>query len=331
MNKLGKINAGAVIIIIALAFIGYQVFMKPTTTSLPPQPPQPPPGNGGGTIDLGTCPAKIPEDVTITFASSDLLKQGTDAGTSNLLIGLGDGTSIKNVQIADDGTKTGSTCDKVTAVIGNVTQAIDGINGNDYYPVWFESTIPSTGKTFAASADQPKAGNFTFTFYNDDVNPNTPQAIGSGETKTMEIKLTSQSGRCFGNPTVAKKDIMCFIYGNDRIDTVKLKGATLASKPQSISVWEGNNTACYEFPVICDNDPAQPANSQYEFRSYVEIKAKSGQNPVEGECCNLTFSDVSLDYDADLLTKIVGVEDEDFNDIGVADINRDNGFSMTIS
>jgi len=265
-------------------------------------------------------------DVTVTFSSNDLLSKSTTAGTSHRIIHMGSNGALENIAVADDGTKTATAGQSYEVLIGNATQILTSTNGNGYYPVWVTGTLPSE-KTATIDAGQPKTGALSFTFYNDDGTANTPQAIGSGEAKIMEVKMTAPSGACYGNPTTGKNNVMCVGYNSTRYEKPVLKNSVSAPKPQQINLNTAfgiDSAACYEFPVLCDNDIAngvpQPANSVYEFRQYLTIDAKSSINPsTDGPDLNITLSDVSIDYNTKTLAKIVGVEDETGADIGLAD------------
>lgn len=252
------------------------------------------------------------EDTTVTFSSQDAYAAGTDAGVSNFVVQLGGKQSFN---VADDGTETASPNDNYVVLIGNATTALAA--GTGYYPTWVSGSIPDKG-THTINAGQylvAGAGQVTFTFFNENDQVNTAQGMDANAQKTVRWKLTAADNACVGNPTVGGDNLMSYRYNTTLYSEVTQLDAN--SNPQSavgtpvgISSVSGTALRSYTFPVVCDNADVQRK---------VLIKTLGTAPDSSSDEINMTVSDVSVDYNADTLAKIVGYTDEDNNDIGTAD------------
>ena len=266
-------------------------------------------GTGGTTTTNGLGTIEFPslvEDTTVTFSTWDFYSKGTDAGTGHRVISL---NGRENVQINDDGTLQASPGQTYDVLLGNLTT--NHVAGTDYYPLRKQGEIPDQG-TFTISGGQfltAAPSDVTFTFRNEDDDTNTLQSLAAGEEAVMTWRVKLASDKCFGNPDVGAPNTICYTYNTSYAVVEQLDG-TRADQPSAVNAPAGTTSKCYEFPVICDTQKSEWVS--------VRIKAGSNFNPDEDHI-QVTFSDITYDLRADTLEIISGIEDEDGNDIGVAD------------
>ncbi|MFS6779596.1 hypothetical protein, partial [Staphylococcus aureus] len=86
-------------------------------------------------------------------------------------------------------------------------------------------------------------------------------------------------------------------------------GSPTSATDNSTVFAAGKTAVTYTFPVVCDNN---------DVRRKVRVTAGT-TNPTNLDNINVTYHDISLDYDADTLALIKGYVDEDNNDIGTDD------------
>lgn len=312
-NKKGLAGTGLLIIVLAIfgvigllaMFTGYAKFGSTGLTVAPSGE------TGSSSSESGSNQLTFTEDTTVTFSSQDAYAQGTDAGTSNFVIQLGGDRSF---QVADDGTDTASPNDEYIVLIGNATQGLTA--GTSYYPTWVTGSIPDKG-TYTVNANQYLSGGasqMTFVFFNENDQVNTAQSIGANAQKTVRWRITANDNTCIGNPTAGGDNLMSYTFNNTIYSEVtqldsSSNAQTAVSTPNSVVTRTQHSIRTYTWPVVCDN-----ADVQRKVLLKTLVDPDSSNYNV-----NMTVSDITVDYNADTLEKIVGVADEDNNDIGIAD------------
>lgn len=272
-----------------------------------------------GDDDIREQKLTLTEDVTVTLSSQDYYALGTSAGVAHRIIefkAVNGQLKKRNKIIADDGTETGAPLDTYVVMIGNKTTSLTA--NTDYYPVITRGTIPDTGE-YEIRKDQYKTGGtsqFTFVFFNENDQVNTDQDMGASTQKTVRWKGTAADNVCIGNPDTGGENAMTYIYPTANFQKVVQLSASGNDQsnigtPTSITAQSGKRSITYAFPVVCDNN-------HVERKVRVESTATE---PTSSTDINMTVSDVSWDFDADTLALLIGYEDEDSNDIGVADFN----------
>ncbi len=136
------------------------------------------------------------------------------------------------------------------------------------------------------------------------------QTIGTSESVEVEIKLKVSADECYGNPSAAGKNAICFNYNSTIFQSVKANTAS-SGTPYSISSDKGAGLAqnCYEADKLADTA------SQLIT---VTLKANSGQTPTSAHNITVSLEDVGFDLDADSLEEIYGFEDESNTNLGAA-------------
>lgn len=325
-TKRGAQNNMGIIILVVIGFLlfkggafGTQSTVGTGGTTTVVQQPQP------VTLQVqGGCNV---EDTTVSFNHVNLYSQGTTV-TQGARILLFDGEM--NSQVANGGSKTFSPGDQYKVLSGNLTTALTG--GTDYYPQYHEGALPCGGTTTIQGklAMAESQANTIFTYWNSNEQANTAQALGANDVKTAKIRFAVGDNRCFGNPYAAErggKNIMCLTASSSNyasLELVTLSGTPIeaAPRPKAATAVAGNDTWCYQWDVICDNN---------EFNAKLIIKAAT--EPVTATNISISLHDVSFDFDADTLALITGVEDEarTRNDIGVADYNTGANWAYSIA
>jgi len=298
-------------------------------------------GTGGGTTIIsggGGTPSitvDVPvEDVTVTFSSWDAFNEGTSAGSGHRALLF---NGLKSVEINDDGTKTASPGDPYLVLLGNLTTTLGSVE--NYYPTLKEGTIGKKGTDSISGGQYRLDRTPTFTYWNDNAQANTATQLDAGETGEWELRFKATTDRCVGNKDAADQkgatNILCLKYNNTLMKSPKLKDRTsgtdvpTASRPTQINTNSDWSLACYESKIICDG-------AIVEYSVSVEPKTTSS-NPAEGDNITISLSDGTYDYNAYTNALIVGVEDEDGNDIGFLDLNknaslpRDNSYVLPVT
>ena len=270
------------------------------------------------------------EDVTVTFSSFDMFSKGTSAGTAHRILQL-DGTTSSIV--ADDSTLQKSPGNNYLVLLGNETDASTITAGTDYYPRLVRGTLPdlgtftvgtatgdSTNANYGGQAMVGDADNVVFTFFNENDQVNTAQALGASDADTkMRWKLVANDNICVGNidtyTQTTKPNLMSYMYNTTVFNTVVQLDATgndqtARDTPTSVGVRTGHVTRSYEFPIVCDNQ---------EISRKVRLATAATQPAANQHDINMTISDISCYVNDDTLEPIAGYADEDSNDIGVAD------------
>ena len=148
---------------------------------------------------------------------------------------------------------------------------------------------------------------------NDQVN--TAENMGANDQATVKWKMTADDNVCVGNPTAGGDNLANYRYNTTLYSEVtqldsSSNAQTAQSTPTGIATVSGTAIRSYTFPVVCDNAFVE---------RQVLVKTLGTAPDSSSDEINMTVSDVSVDFDADTLNKIVGYVDEDNNDIGVAD------------
>lgn len=323
---MAKDNTALIIIIVAIGalYLFGQQGAAPATVPTSGGATTVIPATGGVTI--------VSEAVTVTFSSWDAYSSTTNAGSGHRALLL---NGLKNIEINDDGTKSASAGDAYKVLLGNLTTDLaDG----DYYPTYLEGSIPSDKTTASISGGQYKTQYApTFSYWNNVATASSATAIGAGETGDWEFRFKAGTDVCFGNKDAADqfnaKNILCLKYNNTLMKppALKEKGSGIdvstAKEPTQVSTTADWSSVCYSVPVICDG-------AEITYSVHTEPKTSSS-NPSTGDNVTIVFSDVTYDYNAKTGELIVGVEDEDGNDIGLYDRNknstvvpRDNSFVL---
>mgnify|MGYP001562953145 CR=1 FL=1 len=268
--------------------------------------------DNGNTVSTAPTVNVPVEDVTVTFSSWDAYAKGTNAGSGHFIIQLGNDEAI---QVNDDGTRTASPNDKYIVMVGNITTSLTA--NTNYYPIVLEGNIPNQG-TFTIAAGQYLSGGasqVTFTFKNDVDQVNTAVALGANDNRVVKWIARAADNTCVGNPDTGKENLMSYTYNNTEFNKVQQLNAnggdqSAVSVPSSITAVTGKRTVSYTFPVFCDN-------AQIER----DVRLETGATQPDGtdSNINMTVSDITWDRNADTLALISDVQDEDNNDIGVAD------------
>ena len=310
MNKFGKteinpwlILVGVVVLALFMGWIKLPQGTAPATGGLGGVPT-----SGGGTTTINIPP----DTVTVTWSSWDAYSTSTSAGTNHRVLDVG---GKLNFVEADDATETPAPGSAYRILLGQQTENI-GNGSTNYYPTYKTGTIGNKGAETIAGGQYLSDRAPTFTFFNENAQVSTGQAVGSGGTATVAIRLQAGNQKCFGNKDVSDgNNILCTRYNTSawKSPALKLNGAELtsATKPNSIVMQTWESSKCYQIPIFCNN-------AKLDYDVYLEAKTSSTD---PNNTISVTLSDVSWDFDADTLAILpVGVEDEDSNDIGVPDV-----------
>jgi len=281
---------------------------------------------GGGSDDgapgTGDIVVNAYDGTTVTFSSWDNYAQATTASPGHKLV-------LFNGQIgldkADDGTEEATVGDKYTVLLGGNKTA--GLSAAEYYPLLKTGVVPNKA-TYTISGGQYKVAGtsqVTATYWNEDGTANGNVSMGASDIATIEMRLKVSDNYCFGNPGAAEpasltagKNLACFQYNSTVVKDVELIGQTKVGAPASITAVSGELVQCYTFPIICDND-------KFEGDLLIESQTVEPTFDLINKI-DVILVDYSIDFDADNFELMTGYEDEDLNDIGIADFDQDDIF-----
>lgn len=318
MNKKGVILPIGTLLVIVLIGVGIWAIATGRlfggTTQLAAVTPTQLAATGGTGADR-LC---LVEDTTVTFSNVDAFARATDPAGGHLIL---EADGQVNIVVNDDAEKTWSPGDSYIVLIGNETTGLTG--GTDYYPLVKTDKVPCKG-TLTILGDQFKTSGtsgLTFTYWNDNQVPNTAQAMGASATKTVRMRFAVGDNLCYGNPDAGVDNVLCFRSNTTTIESIELVGHSPASTPRSMTAAANREFICFNFPVICDN-------ADWEGKAVIKT---TSTEPTSEARIGIRLADATWDFDSDTFALIAGVEDEDRNDIGVADSTYDNVYNISLS
>jgi len=313
MNKYGKITSTQIIIVVAIA-IGLFFYTGGDLASIGG-------GSSGATGGTGDIVVNAYDGTTVKFSSWDHYAQATDAGANHKLVLFNGQIGIDK---ADDATSEATVGDKYTILLGKDTS---GLSAAEYYPLLKTGVVPNKA-TYTISGGQYKVAGtsqVTATYWNEDGTANGNVSMGASDIATIEMRLKVSDNYCFGNPGAAEpasltagKNLACFQYNSTVVKDVELIGQTKVGAPASITAVSGELVQCYTFPIICDND-------KFEGDLLIESQTVEPTFDLINKI-DVILVDYSIDFDADNFELMTGYEDEDLNDIGIADFDQDDIF-----
>lgn len=280
-------------------------------------PPLPPSGivSGACTPELrklgfttlnGECTCLGVEDTTINLESQNMFSKGTTVtgnGENRVFV---DGSDRKYIL---DGSSFEASPGQIARVLfhENSTGASTGVYAQEQIvTIPCKGTFDMTGQV--CQYDTSPA----MTFKNEDgevmkTDGSTNQTLNADDEITITVKIKASNNQCAGNvnhPSFG--NVLCFEFNKTAISSMKIEGVDRANLPQAIDVQSGNSTDCWY--VTTESDGSE---SVYD----IVIKT-DGINDPTGEYLSYFLVDTALDLDADTLETVLGVEDEDENDLG---------------
>lgn len=143
------------------------------------------------------------------------------------------------------------------------------------------------------------------------------QSIGSDESKEISIRVKVASDKCFGAPTSAKDNAICFRYNSTKFLSVEAATDSQAA-PYSVTgsyAAAGKAIACYKLNKLKDLG-TQDIPVTLKSASVAAVASP-------GHDIQIYLDDVDFDLNADDLSEIDGFEDEDNNALGSAIVTGD--------
>lgn len=197
-----------------------------------------------------------------------------------------------------------------------------GENGSTYY------TLPESYTAKAQESQDDKVGvlcsidtNPTVTIFDEysrvQDGSSYNQSIASDETKEMSIKVKVASDKCFGAPTSAKSNAICFRYNSTKFLSVEANSGS-QEMPYSVAsgyAASGKAIACYKLNKLQDLGSQEIA---------VTLKSASVAAIASAHEIQIYLDDVDFDLNADDLSEIDGFQDEDNNALGSAIVTGDS-------
>lgn len=325
MNKKGKSEngwilwvVGAVLVASAMGWISFSA--SPTGTSDKPVVVE------GLNVD----------STTLHISASDMFSPTTVLnGAKHALYVKSDGPYVSRGNITNGGTASVGPTQAVKVYFARDTEftSSDGTAASFYYvkPLVVPPYDPATEATrdykrntgnIDLSAELVKAGNLSFTYYNDDGDSNTAQAMGANDLATVSIKLEAANKAGWGNPLVSQcsgKNVIAFEYNSTVLKRPQPDGLSTVACPKSITdVISGNvvndTMACFSLPIMKDNVGGRKDVMEIS----IDLESKDTQPVSANESIGVYTEDCDMDINQDTGAEIFGVEDEDQNDIGSA-------------
>lgn len=271
---------------------------------------------GGGTTILKVEGDKACASTTVSLPNTNALARGTAPDQYTRLFLNNEKRRVDKGQIADAGTITLTGGDHFIAYHAeNSTTAQTG-----YYTDKRETTLPCTGAT-SAYTDEGQLYQYdnamTLSYKNQDGSVNTGQSIAANSEYNIDVTIRSSSQKTWGNPQLVGKatNALCFKYNNTVITSLdwKIGGVNqpVIAVPQihagnNSDVGENNAFRCFGAPVIKNTEKLEGV-----------LNIKSGSTAATAvNTINVTTEDMDYDLNADDLSEIIGVQDEDGNDLG---------------
>lgn len=258
------------------------------------------------------------EDATVTLNSLRMYKLGTAlSGTPNHRVMIDGGD--KGL-VAEDGTFTASAFDDLTIFFGENASGGEGLG---YYTKEFEHTIGCTEGAPFIQTELCEYGNVTITIKLEDdsvMSGTNAEDLTTGDEGIHEFKIKAPNDRCAGPPYGADHLVdglygleICFKYNNTEYTGFELQaGADTQVKkgyvPQALTAEAGYATECYFVEPTADN-----AVAYYTLITKTHATTYGGTTHPNA---TITVWDVDKDLDADTLLPLVGIQDEDNNDLG---------------
>ncbi len=146
---------------------------------------------------------------------------------------------------------------------------------------------------------------------NDDgtLNSGAALSLDDEEQTTIDVKVWTTAKEYYGNPELGSCNIAVIEYNSTGYDEITLSGAPIggiAPTPGSHSlVSVANTTKSYYFAPLDMN--------KQEFRVHIDVGTVS---PDALGGFGISIYDCDIDLDADTNEEIIGVEDEDNNELG---------------
>lgn len=156
----------------------------------------------------------------------------------------------------------------------------------------------------------------TFVVLNDDgtVNPGTALSIDASETLAIEINVKTTAKEFYGNPELGKCNIALIEYNRTAYTSFDLTGDSVGastSAPTTHTVASTTNTTKAWFVGPIDRVGV-------DFT--LDIEAGTVDPGADAADFGLFIYDCTYDLDADTNAEIIGVEDEDDNDLGTTTV-----------
>ena len=273
-------------------------------------------GAGGGTTTVNMVGDKACASTTVSLPNTNALARGTAPVQFTRVFLNNDKGRIDKGQVADAGTLTLTGGDHIIAYHAeNSTAAATG-----YYTDKREFTLPCTGAT-SAYTDEGQLYQYdnamTLSYKNQNGEVNTGQSIAANSEYNIDVTIRSSSQKSWGNPQLVGKasNALCFKYNNTVITSLDWKvggvNQPVISVPQihagnNTDVGQSNSFRCFGASMIKNTE---------KFDGVLNIKSGSTV-ATAGDTINVTTEDMDYDLNADDLSEIVGVQDEDGNDLG---------------
>lgn len=159
----------------------------------------------------------------------------------------------------------------------------------------------------------------SFVVTNDDgtLNSATNLSLDAGEVTTISVEVKSTSKQYYGNPDLGKCNILLFEYNSTAYDSFEPVGDMIggvAGEPKTHTIAGTSNTTAswYIGPI---------SSVPQVFTINIDV-AEADVLAAHGAGFSIDIYDCDYDLDADENTEIIGVEDEDGNDLGSATDQR---------
>jgi hypothetical protein len=213
------------------------------------QPPASTPVTGGdGGVDL----CKLVSG-SVSFTAQNMYLAGTAVTTEYVRVLKANGEGMKD--LGQVSTKSGT----MSVTPGGKYTLIFAENGTTYYDNVMDYTAPCQdavddkyGKLCTMDTD-PTVTVFD-EFGNVQSSSANPQAMTTDDSKDITIRVRVGADKCYGNPSKAGDNAICFLYNTSIFSKVKADTGSIGVPYGISSVYSstGNDLACYKLPQLVD-------------------------------------------------------------------------------
>lgn len=258
-------------------------------------------------IAIGVCP----EDIAMKFDDFKLGEIGTDPGLSSVVFldtnkdGIFQATEDKG-DIADDGSTT------VPAKMDFLV--LGGWNagtGGTYYVTKVIGNTDCEDPIYVSPELALVDTTVSWVVLNDDFSTQTGTALtlDGGETTAITVRVSTTLNSYYGNPELGKCNVLVLEFNRTAYDPFVLEGAIIgdsATTPATHTVASTTNTTqAWFFDGI--------TSTPQEFIIHIDAQ---DPDPTGNGGIGLYVYDCDYDLDAKTNALIIGVEDENDNDLG---------------
>ena len=316
-TDLMKLLIGLVLVVVLAQGLGFKTnfFGGPQAAAGGPVGTTTP--SGGTATATGATPADCGfGTTTVTFSNANVLARGTSQTefTRVFLDGKnsqGADLRVDKSQVAGGGTLTLAPGDHVIAyhAQNSTTDPTGYYNDKNEFVIGCVGALTDEGEIYQYD------NGLTLSYKNQNGQVNTGQAVAANSKYDLDVTIRSSSQKAYGNPQLADrgKNALCFQYNNTIITSMdwKVGGVNQGVVPVP-QIHSGNNTVtgmnafrCFQMPIIKNTE-------KLEGVLHLESGATAGVNV---NTINVTTEDLNYDLNADDLSEIVGIQDEDGNDM----------------